>query len=138
MALAPTQRAAEDAAAKVQAMVLLLTADWLNNDRTHAQEIRDLLAAIAADLDPPVNVDVPYAWQVDGATLSCTLGNWDGQPSSYAFLWHTDGVSNGSTGETYDVQPGDIDKGLACVVTATNALGSTAAPMSNTVVVADV
>jgi len=135
MALAPAQ---QDAAAKVQEMVLLLAADWLNNDRTHAQDIRALLAAIAADLDPPVNVDVPYAWQQDAATLTCTMGNWDGQPSSYAYAWHTDGVANGASGETYAVQPGDVDHGLACVVTATNALGSTAAPMSNTVLVVDV
>lgn len=118
-------------------MVLLLTADWLNNDRTHAQEIRDLLAAIAADLDPPVNVDVPYASQ-SGATLHCTMGNWDGEPTSYAYAWHTDGAANGATGESYAVQAGDVGHGLACVVTATNALGSTAAPMSNTVVVVDV
>ena len=138
MALKPAAQAAEDAAAKVQAMVLLLTANWLNNDRTHAQEIRGLLAEVAADLNPPVNVDVPYASQQDAATLTCTLGNWDGQPTGYAFAWHKDGVANGATGETYAVQPGNVNHGLACVVTATNALGSTAAPMSNTVVVADV
>jgi hypothetical protein len=138
MAIAPGQQTVENAAAKAQAMLLLLTADWLNNDRTHAQEIRGLLAGIAADLEPPVNVDVPYAWQVDAASLTCTMGNWDGQPTGYAFAWHTDGVANGATGDTYVVQPGDVGLGLACVVTATNALGSTAAPMSNTVVVADV
>jgi hypothetical protein len=126
------------AAEDVQEMLLLLTADWLNNDRTHAQDIRGLLAAIIADQGPPTNVDVPYAWQQDAATLTCTMGNWDGKPSDYAYAWHTDGVANGATGETYAVQPGDVDHGLACVVTATNALGSTAAPMSNTVVVADV
>lgn len=120
----------------VEEMVLLLTADWLNNDRTHAADIRGLLAAIVADQGPPTNVDVPLVWQ-DGATLTCTMGNWDGRPTSYDYAWHTDGVANGAVGETYAVQLGDVDKGLACVVTATNALGSTAAPMSNTVVVVE-
>jgi hypothetical protein len=138
VALTPAQQAAGDVADNAQKMLLLLTADWLNNDRTHAAEIMALLAVIIAASGPPTNIDVPYASQDDATTLSCTLGNWDGQPTGYTFAWHTDGVANGATGETYAVQPGDVDHGLACVVTATNALGSTAAPMSNTVVVADV
>ena len=116
--------------------LLLPAADWLNNDRTHAGEIAGLLADVVADLGPPTNRDVPLVWQ-SGQVLTCTMGNWDGEPTSYAYAWHSDGVANGTTGETYAVQAGDVDHGLACVVTATNALGSTAAPMSNTVVVVE-
>jgi hypothetical protein len=127
--------APKDTAALAQEMLLLLTADWLNNDRTHQARIAALLADVTATLAPPVNRDVPYVSQ-SGATLNCTMGNWDGEPTSYAYAWHDDGVANGATGATYTTKAEDSGHGLACVVTATNALGSTVAPMSNTVVVA--
>jgi hypothetical protein len=127
--------APKDAAALAQEMLLLLTADWLNNDRTHQARIAALLADVTATLAPPVNRDVPYVSQ-SGGQLSCTMGNWDGEPSSYAYAWHNDGVANGATGATYTTKAEDSGHGLACVVTATNALGSTVAPMSNTVTVA--
>lgn len=129
--------APRDATADQLNLLLLLTADWLNGDRTHAEEIAGLLAGLVATLGPPTVVDVPYASQSDdGATLSCTVGNWNGQPTEYAYAWHKDGVPTGSVDMPYAVQPDDSGHSLACVVTATNALGSTAAPMSNSVAVA--
>ena len=128
--------APRDAAADAQRLLLLLVADWLNNDRTHSREIAALAAAMTAASGPPVNVDVPYA-SLTGATASCTMGNWQGEPTDYAYVWHSDGVAiEGATSATYAVQPDDSGHSLACVVTATNALGSTAAPMSNSVAVA--
>ena len=127
--------APRDAAADTQKMVLLLTADWLNNDRTHSREIAALLASLVSAQGPPVVVDVP-AVSLTGATASCTMGNWTGEPTSYAYAWHNDGVDNGATDATYTVQPEDSGHSLACVVTATNALGSTVAPMSNSVAIA--
>jgi hypothetical protein len=127
--------APRDAAADAQKLLLLLVADWLNNDRTHSGEIAALAAAMTAASGPPVNVDVPSV-SLTGATASCTMGNWQGEPTSYAYAWHSDGVANGATEATYAVQPDDSGHSLACVVTATNALGSTAAPMSNSVAVA--
>ena len=131
-----TPKAAKDTPALAQEMLLLLTADWLNNDRTHQARIAALLADITATLAPPVNRDVPYVSQ-SGAQLNCTMGNWDGEPTSYAYAWHRDGVAvAGATSATHAVTSDDSGHGLACVVTATNALGSTVAPMSNTVTVA--
>ena len=129
-----TKAAPRDAAADQLKLLLLLAADWLNNDRTHAREIASLTASLTAAQGPPVNVDVPHA-SLTGATLSCTMGNWTGEPTSYAYAWHSDGVANGATAATYPIQPEDAGHALACVVTATNALGSTAAPMSNAVTV---
>lgn len=133
----PGARAAapRDAAADQLKLLMLLTADWLNNDRTHAREIAVLAAAMAGAQGPPVNVDVPAVTQT-GATLSCTLGNWQGEPTAYAYAWHNDGVANGGIDATYTVVPEDSGHSLACVVTATNAQGSTAAPMSNAVAIA--
>ena len=46
-------------------------------------------AAYAA-MEPPVNVDVPYVAQ-EGSVLTCTMGNWEGEPSHYAYQWRVDG-----------------------------------------------
>jgi hypothetical protein len=127
--------APRDAAADAQKMLLLLTADWLNGDRTHSAEIASLLASLTAAAGPPVNVDVPYASQA-GATLNCTMGNWTGEPTAYAYQWFVDGVAReGASSATYAVQPDVVGHSAACVVTATNANGDTTAPMSNAVTV---
>ena len=128
--------APKDAAADAQKLLLLLAADWLNNDRTHQAEIAALTASLTAAAGPPVVVDVPYASQA-GATLNCTMGNWHGEPTAYAYAWYVDGVAReGASSATYAVQPDDVGHSAACVVTATNAHGETVAPMSNAVTVA--
>ena len=124
-----------DAAADQLKLLLLLCADWLNGDRTHSREIAALTASLTAAQGPPVNVDVPHVSQA-GSTLSCTMGNWTGEPSGYAYAWHRDGVAiSGATNATYAVQADDSGHSLACVVTATNGLGSTVAPMSNAIAI---
>jgi hypothetical protein len=84
---------------------------------------------------PPVNVDIPFVGQT-GETLSCTMGNWTNEPTSYAYAWMRDGMPMGTNIPTYTVAPGDVGMTATCVVTATNAAGSTAAPSSNGVVIA--
>ena len=89
-----------------------------------------------AVLLPPVNVDVPYVAQ-DGGLLTCTMGNWEGEPTMYAYQWKRDGVGVGTGSTSYVVAPEDIGTTVTCVVTASNAAGATTAPSSNGVVVAD-
>lgn len=132
MAQSPTPKTA--GLSVLQELLLLLAADYLNNDRTHAREIAKLVADVLGEIEAPVNRDVPYASQT-GAVLDCTMGNWDGEPETYAYEWHVDGVANGVTTQRHAVTEANAGEGWACVVTATNALGSTKAPMSNTVVV---
>lgn len=89
------------------------------------------LYAMAPPTLLPVNVDVPYVSPevaAVGDTLSCTMGNWEGQPTTYGYVWST-----GGTGQTYVIVEGDAGKSISCVVTATNAGGSTAARPSNAV-----
>jgi hypothetical protein len=125
-----------DTAADALKLLLMLSADWLNNDRTHQQEIAELTASLIAAQGPPVNVDVPHV-QLAGGAATCTMGNWRGEPSGYAYQWHRDGGAiPGATNANYTVVAADSGHGLACVVTATNALGSTVAPMSNAVAIA--
>ena len=133
-AATPRTAAPRDTGADQTRLLLLLAGDWLNNDRTHAREIGLLVASLTASAAPPVNVDVPFVSQ-EGATLTCTMGNWNGEPTEYAYAWMADGVANEATGATYTVKSEDAGKSLACVVTATNAMGSTTAPMSNAVAI---
>ena len=114
-----------------------------------ATRMSSLAAGVAPDLpDPPpeggagggeatapVNTAVPAVTQA-GTTLTCTMGTWTGEPTSYAYAWTIDGASVGGDAATYDVQAGDAGKSAVCTVTATNAAGSTAAPPSTGVVVA--
>jgi hypothetical protein len=90
------------------------------------------LAGITAKL-PPVVRNVPYAAQ-EGTNLTCTMGEWVGEPTSYAYQWQVDGVA-GATGTPLAVTAADNGKVFTCIVSATNANGVTAAPPSNAVTV---
>jgi hypothetical protein len=83
---------------------------------------------------PPEVVDVPHASQ-EGATLSCTMGNWTNLPTAYAYQWQLDGEDVGGNAATHDVAADDDGKTALCFVTAINDRGETTAPPSNTVVV---
>jgi hypothetical protein len=85
--------------------------------------------------EPPVLIDIPYAAQ-EGDALTCTMGNWSGEPVSYDYQWVSGGTTRVGAGATYAVAPADVGQSLTCVVTATNRHGSTTAPPSNVVVVA--
>lgn len=103
-------------------------------EQVHGEEPIEPPAATA----PPVNIDVPYVSGTGavGSTLNCTMGNWDNmsaEPHSYAYAWSGAGTA---TGDTYVVGAADTGTDITCVVTATNALGSTAAPPSNAVTIA--
>ena len=83
----------------------------------------------------PVNVDVPFVDQ-SGSELRCTMGNWQGEPTSYAYQWQMGGTDIPGDGATLPVTPADVGNSVSCIVTASNAAGSTAAPVSNSVIVA--
>jgi hypothetical protein len=96
----------------------------------HGEEVGPLAA--------PRNVDVPYLGGdgTVGATLSATMGNWNGEPTGYAYAWKSDGADVTGTDNTYVVAASDAGHSITCVVTASNDAGSTAAPPSNAVAVA--
>jgi hypothetical protein len=64
--------------------------------------------------------------------LNCSLGTWSGNaPLSYARQWLRDGLPiAGEAGATYVVQTADINDAISCRVTASNAVGSSAATSS--------
>jgi hypothetical protein len=103
--------------------------------RVQRQRARDWAGENTPPSAPPVNVDVPFVTQA-GDTLSCTMGNWNGEPTAYAYQWQRDGtVAIGTGGATYAVTAEDVDHLVRCIVTATNASGATEAPPSNEVLV---
>lgn len=78
--------------------------------------------AETASPQAPVNTAQPVA-QTDYAdgTVFCYPGGWDAFPAAtFTYLW-----SNGQTTQTMTLSPSDAGVPLSCVVTATNALGST-------------
>jgi hypothetical protein len=92
----------------------------------------------APALLPPVNKDVPYLSGTPevGQTLHITLGNWTGEPTTYGFQWQSDSSPVGTDNNAYVVVDVDSGHSIDCVVSATNAVGTTAAPPSNAVVIA--
>jgi len=84
----------------------------------------------------PVNVDVPHVQQA-ADVLTCTMGNWQGEPTAYAYAWTLDGAPVGTDSATHTVTSAEVGQTAVCTVTATNAAGSTAAPPSVGVVVTD-
>ena len=83
----------------------------------------------------PVNKDVPYVTRT-GDTLNCTMGNWTGEPTSYKYQWKRDGTNVGTDADAYTVTGADAGATMTCVVSATNAIGTTEAPASNGVAIA--
>ena len=87
--------------------------------------------AITAGLSsflPPVNTAVPAVTGTAtvGSTLTCTQGTWSYVPTNYTYQWKR-GVTpiTGATNSTYVIVAADQTNALSCVVTATNAAGST-------------
>lgn len=61
-----------------------------------------------------------------GQTVTCSTGTWLNNPTSFAYQWKRDG-SNVSTGASRVLVAADETHLITCQVTATNAIGSTAA-----------
>jgi hypothetical protein len=87
----------------------------------------------------PGVIDIPYASAnakpaIVGTVCSVTNGNWTGSPTGYTYQWKRDGTTNLGTAASYTLIAADVGGHLiSCVVTATNAQGSTAAPPSNAI-----
>ena len=84
----------------------------------------------------PTNVGAPVISGTTtlGSTLSSTTGAWNGNPTpTYGYQWRRNAVNIPSaTGSTYVLVSADSAAAITCVVTATNALGSSSAT-SNTI-----
>ena len=122
---------------------LLLLVNKAKGGGTDEQEIVDILGDAADAVgegnpnQPPRNVDVPDISGNPnvGSVLSCTMGNWDGSPTSYSYQWKRGTGTIGTDDSEYTIVAGDSGTTITCVVTATNGAGSTTAPPSNGVAI---
>lgn len=107
-----------------------------SREMTLSDAVNEYNLAIDEITPAPVNTVAPVASGAAtvGDTLSVTDGTWTYDPTSYDYAWQDsdDGEGgwaaiNAATSATYLVDAADEDKYIRCVVTATNAGGSTAA-----------
>jgi hypothetical protein len=112
-----------------------------NESGTTASPPSDPLVIVRPYVPPPPVpevVDVPAVYQegapdAPAAAVTCTMGNWNGEPTAYLYEWFLDGVSQGmpSAASLFNLLPEHVGKTATCAVTASNASGSTTAPASN-------
>jgi len=84
--------------------------------------------AISGIASLPVNTILPAITGTGkvGSVLTSDTGTWTGTPSpTYAYQWKRGGGNVGTNTNTYTVVSGDVGSLMTCVVTATNASGST-------------
>lgn len=76
---------------------------------------------------PPVNTVPPEVTGglYFGDILTTTDGTWTGSPTSYAYQWQRDATNIGTNTNTYTLVSADAGTSITCIVTATNASGST-------------
>jgi len=77
----------------------------------------------------PVNTVLPdiTGTAVVGNVLTTDDGTWTGSPTSYAYQWKRGATNIGTNANTYTLVTADAGQSITCVVTATNAVGSTPA-----------
>ena len=85
-------------------------------------------------LSPPVNNTLPVISGTTtlGSVLTTTNGTWANHPISYTYQWKRGATNIGTNTNTYTLVTADSLANITCVVTATNAVGSTPAT-SNTI-----
>jgi surface protein len=77
----------------------------------------------------PVNTVLPEitGTPIPGNQLATTDGTWDNSPTSYAYQWMRGATNIGDNQNAYTLVNDDRGQSITCVVTATNAGGSTPA-----------
>ena len=123
----------------------VLNADELAFIQAHPRAVVRAMKPILADekqtydaqTAPPTVVDVPHATGTGtvGQILTCTMGNWNGEPVAYAWQWLRGGTPIlGATADTRLLTAADSGQSLSCKVTATSGGGS-ASSTSNAIAV---
>ena len=107
---------------------------------TIAAKVEQLQARLSAYV-APLSVQTPRLTPVGsagtrvGGVLNCTRGVWDNGVATYAYQWKSAAANVGSGAASYTPVTGDVGAVVTCVVSATNATGTTAAPASNGVTI---
>lgn len=115
----------------------------MNRTPHHLQdEMAHIIDSDLPPVDPPTVIDAPFINQTGtgvGSTLACTLGNWNGEPTSRVYQWKRGGQSGtvvGTNSPSYTITAPDVGQLFVCNMTATNAIGTSAPVQSNQILVA--
>lgn len=117
----------------------LLVSDDYNTSVRCVVTATNIVAAVSANSNAvtiagtvPVNTVAPTI-SLAGSILTTTNGTWSGVPSpTFTYQWTRNGSNiSGATSSSYTIQSGDAGATLRCVVTGTNAAGSSSATSSN-------
>jgi hypothetical protein len=84
----------------------------------------------------PVNLTLPFAFASSlyvGGQIETTNGTWSGSPTSFTYQWKRGATNIGTNANIYILVEADAGLNITCVVTATNAIGSTPATSSTIV-----
>ena len=85
---------------------------------------------IGATATAPVNTVLPNVTGTNfyvADVLTTTNGTWSGSPTSFSYQWKRGATNIGTNANTYTLVSADANTNITCVVTATNATGSTPA-----------
>jgi hypothetical protein len=109
---------------------LLLVVNRGKGGNLSNQDMADEIGGELGTHAPPVNVDVPHATGTGalGGVVTVTNGNWLYSPTGYTYQWRrgTTTAIAGATAANYTIVAADVTAGAVnCLVTATNAAGST-------------
>jgi hypothetical protein len=102
-------------------------------------EMATIIDADITPVDPPTVIDNPFISQTGAgvaSTLNCTLGNWNGAPTSRTYQWRRGTTAVGTSTASYTVTAPDVGQIFTCTMTATNASGTSGPVISNQIVVA--
>ena len=93
--------------------------------------------AITAVSPAPVNSTLPVisGTTTIGSVLTTTNGTWTNSPTSFTYQWKRGATNIGTNANTYTLVIADSTAAITCVVTATNASGST--PATSNIITAD-
>jgi len=99
---------------------------------TATDQIAYTIIDALANLEPPAITGVA----LPGRTLSCSTGSWSGSPIGFSYEFRRDGAAiDGATAATYTPTAGDTGHALTCVVTAHDAVPSSASATSPAVAI---
>lgn len=102
-------------------------------------EMAVIIDADIPETDPPTVIDAPFVGQTGtgvGSTLNCTLGNWNGAPTSRVYQWKRGATNVGTNSPSYTVTAPDIGQPFTCTMIANNSAGASGPTVSNQIVVA--
>jgi hypothetical protein len=112
----------------------------MNRTPHHLQdEMAHIIDSDLPPVDPPTVIDTPALSQTGtgvGSTLNCTLGNWNGEPTSRTYQWKKAGTNVGTSSPTYTLVTGDPGALFTCTMVATNGVGSSAPVTSSPILAA--